>query len=214
MQRDQLISTIAWEFRKLLYVQQTIFTSAKFPGFDVTVDSSAIAFQAKVCAVMHSAFYLRDKVGEASHVNMLNKQLESLEKLVAQNTANRPAAVVSQFQQPMQFQQQQQPMQFQQQNPNMAGGINAMAVPLAPQFGQPPPMFPAPPHPMQFPVPPPGFPPGQTMPMQPGMMMGGMQMMHQPSQQIMMQQPPPPQHFMGQMPNLNHFQRGQQNRPR
>lgn len=60
---------------------------------------------------MHSAFYLRARVGEASHVNMLTKQLESLQTYIS-------TAVKTEEQQPTQ--------KFQ-------------APP--PQFSQPPPMY-------------------------------------------------------------------------
>jgi len=172
-QRNQLLASIAWEFRKLLYTQQVILASAKLPGFQgPTVDSSAIAFQSKVCSVMHSAFYLRARVGETSHVNMLNKQLESLERFIQTQVKTEPT---------------QQP-QFQ---------TAHFQLPLPP----PPPMpFPQPP---QFPQPPPMYAAGQipqpmqtmgvtTMPLgfQPQMMM-------QRQQAIQMQQPQ--QQFMGQL---------------
>ncbi|KAL7542774.1 hypothetical protein ACHAXR_012386 [Thalassiosira sp. AJA248-18] len=180
-QRGQLLSSIAWEFRKLLYMQQIILTSAKVPGFDgPTVDSAVIAFQSKVCSVMHSAFYLRARVGEASHVNMLNKQLESLEKYIQTSVKNEP---VEQPQYHPPFQVPQQPMQFQQ-----------------PMMGVPPPpmMYAGPPPQMQPMM---GVTPYQAMPM--GF---GQPMMQQQGQQIMQ----PPQQFMGQL-NPPQFQPGQQN---
>ena len=73
---------------------------------------------------MHSAFYLRARVGETSHVNMLKKQLESLEKLILTSVKNEPAEQPT-YQAP--FQMQQQPMQFQQ--------------PMMPQFSQQPMMY-------------------------------------------------------------------------
>jgi len=99
--RNQLQSSIAWEFRKLLYTQQTILASAKLPGFvGPTVDSTVITFQSKVCSVMHSAFYLRARVGETSHVNMLNKQLESLQTFISTAVKQEPIEQQPQFQAP------------------------------------------------------------------------------------------------------------------
>jgi len=187
-QRKQLLAYGAWEFRKLLYTQQIILSSAKLPGFEgPTVDSAVIVFQSKVCSVMHSAFYLRARVGETSHVNMLTKQRESLEKII-QTSAKNELVEEPKYQAPFQMQQQlmppqpmqqqpmQQPMQFQQ--------------PMAPQFSQPPPMMYAgqPQQPPMMGAPPPmGY---QAMPT-------GFQ------PQMMMQ----PQQFPGQ---LNaHFQRRQ-----
>ncbi|KAL7548607.1 hypothetical protein ACHAWF_011879 [Thalassiosira exigua] len=173
-QRDQLLAASAWEFRKLLYVQQILLTSAKLPGFDgPTVESSAIAFQSKVCSVMHSAFYLRARVGETSHVNMLNKQLETLEKFL-QTTVKSEPTPQPQFQPP--FQMQQQPMQIQQ--------------PMMQPFNQPQMMYPGQTQqqpmmgvaPMGYQAVPTGYPP---------------QMMQ--AQQQAMQ----PQQFMGQLPQFH-----------
>ena len=100
-QRNQLQSSIAWEFRKLLYTQQILLASAKLVGFQgPTVDSTVITFQSKVCSVMHSAFYLRARVGETSHVNMLNKQLESLQTFISTAVKQEPVDQQPQFQAP------------------------------------------------------------------------------------------------------------------
>jgi len=127
-QREQLLSSSAWEFRKLLHMQQIMLTSSKLPGFEgPTVDSALILFQSKVCSVMHSAFYLRTRVGESSHVNMLNKQLESLKKYVP-TSLKKESVEQPKYQAPFQVQQLQQlPMQFQQ--------------PMMPQFNQQPMMY-------------------------------------------------------------------------
>jgi hypothetical protein len=129
VQREQLLALSAWEFRKLLYTQQVILTSAKLPYFDgPTVDSTAIAAQAKVCSILHSAFYLRARVGEDSHAKMLAKQLESLEKIASTVIKSEPV----QQQYPSQFQmqlQQQQPLPYQQHQ-------------LPPNFSIPPPVPP------------------------------------------------------------------------
>lgn len=139
-QRQQLVVFVAWEFRKvceivkntketdcilyehlihccfntqLLYTQQMMLTNAKIPGFEgPTVDSTAIAFQASVCSVMHSAFYLRARVGETSHVNMLNKQLENLEKVMSTTIKIEPKE--EQPLMPAPYHMQHQPIMFQQ----------------------------------------------------------------------------------------------------
>lgn len=121
-QREQLLSSNAWELRKLLYTQQIMLTSAKLPGFEgPTVDSTSLLFQSQVCSVMFSAFYLRNRVGESSHVKMLNKQLESLKKNVPAAPKKEPVEQPT-FQAP--FPVQQLPVQFQQ--------------PMIPQFNQQP----------------------------------------------------------------------------
>ena len=150
-QRQQLLSLSAWEFRKvklmyypshicfmsdgltfyfctvaghtqILYTHQIILTSAKIPGFEgPTVDSGAIAFQSKVCSLMHSAFYLRARVGETAHLNMLEKQLESLEKIIQTTVKTEPVGK-PQYQAPFQM----PPMQ---------------QFPPPPPFSQPPPML-------------------------------------------------------------------------
>ena len=79
--KQQLIDVISWEFRKLLAIQQNILTSAKLPGFTgASVDPATIAFQSKICSVMHSAFFLRDRIDEKTHIAMLTKLVEKLSK--------------------------------------------------------------------------------------------------------------------------------------
>lgn len=129
VQREQLLAFSAWEFRKLLYTQQIILSSAKLPYFDgPSVDSASITAQAKVCSILHSAFYLRDRVGEGNHVNMLTKQLETLQKIAS--TAIKTEPIQQQYQ--MQLQQQQQ-MQYQQPPPNFPP-----PPPMPPQMFQQP----------------------------------------------------------------------------
>lgn len=86
--RQQLIDGHAWQFRELLAVQQQLLTKANLPGFDgPTVDASAIAMQANVCAFMHSAFFLRARIGEKRHLAML----ESQEKRLAEAVKSAPS---------------------------------------------------------------------------------------------------------------------------
>jgi len=129
VQREQLLAMSAWEFRKLLYSQQILLTSAKLPYFDgPSVDSASITAQARVCSILHSAFYLRARVGEDNHVKMLTKQLESLQKIAS--TVVKPEPVQQQY--PTQFQmqlQQQQQIPYQQPPPNFP-----LPPPIAPQM--------------------------------------------------------------------------------
>ena len=77
--RQQLVDGHAWQFRELLAVQQQLLTRANLPGFDgPTVDASSIAMQANVCAFMHSAFFLRARIGENQHLAMLKSQEKRL----------------------------------------------------------------------------------------------------------------------------------------
>jgi len=133
-QRQHLIDYIAWQFRELLAVQQQLLTKAGLPSFDgPTVDASIIALQANVCSFMHSAFYLRARIGEKQHVAMLNSQESRLSTALSSKKAEAPQPSIggvppSQssiqhpvmpfqpqvFQQQHQYQHQPQPMQYQQ----------------------------------------------------------------------------------------------------
>ena len=159
-QRNQMLASIAWEFRKLLYTQQIILTNANIPGFDgPTVDFAVIALQSKMCSVMHSAFFLRARVGEASHANMLNKQLESLKKFISTTVK---IETIEQNHAPMQ-------MQLQQQQPQMMYPMIPMGMP--PIFQQPPSMIYAGQQPIMY----------QPMPMD---FQQFQQIMHPPPQQF------------------------------
>ena len=134
-QRQQILSSSAWGFRKLLYTQQILLSSIRLPGFDgPTVDGSSIAFQSNVCSILHSAFYLRAKVGEASHAKMLRNQVDTLEKMLQ----SQPAKPVQLDAQPPQFPappapQQQPHFPFQQQPIAQYQNV--------PDFSVPPPPF-------------------------------------------------------------------------
>lgn len=81
--RQQLIDGHAWQFRELLAVQQQILTKAGVPYFDgSTVDASMIHIQANICAFMHSAFFLRARIGEKQHLAMLATQEKRLAEAV------------------------------------------------------------------------------------------------------------------------------------
>ena len=79
--RQQMVDSISWEFRKLLAIQQNMLTAAKIPGFQgATIDPITIALQSKICSVMHSAFFLRNRIDEKTHLAMLKKLEEKLSK--------------------------------------------------------------------------------------------------------------------------------------
>jgi len=95
LDRRKLVNTTAWRFRDLLAVQQQLLSKAGLPGFDgVSVDASTIEVQSKVCGFMHSAFYLRAKIGAGPHLTMLRSQegrLSSLPKVLAASSSTATA---------------------------------------------------------------------------------------------------------------------------
>jgi len=106
-QRQQLVDFMAWEFRQLLAIQQNILTAVGLPCFDgPMVDTSIISIQAKICSVMHSAFCVRVKMGQDTHVKMLSKIRDKLhaEKLnppvVPQPRSSRDSQPGRSFKQP------------------------------------------------------------------------------------------------------------------
>jgi len=141
--RQQLIDGHAWQFRELLAVQQQILTKAGVPYFDgPTVDASMIHIQANICAFMHSAFFLRARIGEKQHLAMLATQEKRLAEAVKSAPPSFPpgggynVGVAGQYQQQpppfggYQHQQMQPPQQHQQQMYHM---------PPPPGMPQPPP---------------------------------------------------------------------------
>jgi len=74
-ERQYLQSLVAWEFRQLLATQQQILTSAGIPGFDgPTASSLSVYRQSAICSFLHSAFFLRNRIGEKAHLAMLKSQ--------------------------------------------------------------------------------------------------------------------------------------------
>jgi hypothetical protein len=70
-----------WERRKLLCAQQAVLSKLGIPEFDgPTVEPYALERQAHVCAYLHSAFYLRSRIGEQAHRTMLASLTKRLEK--------------------------------------------------------------------------------------------------------------------------------------
>jgi tetratricopeptide (TPR) repeat protein len=83
--RQNALSASAWEFRQLLCLQQQVLSKLRIPGFDgPTVDASALKLQSQICMYLHSAFYLRKRIGDAPHVSMLEKQAIRLDKELEQ----------------------------------------------------------------------------------------------------------------------------------
>jgi len=80
--RQQLLALVSWEFRHLLAIQQQLLTHAGVPGFNgPTVDATSIREQADICSFLHSAFYLRQRIGEKQHCTMLKSQDTRLSSL-------------------------------------------------------------------------------------------------------------------------------------
>ena len=129
-QRSATWTEAAWQYRQLLCVQQTLLTHMKVPGFDgPTVDAAALDLQARICSFLHSAFYLRNRIGEDPHRAMLTSQEERLKKIV--DDPNRSVSPV--------------PQSFAAGSPQPAGvgsypGLGGYALPPPPlPMGMPPP---------------------------------------------------------------------------
>eukprot|EP00979_Chaetoceros_neogracilis_P008692 scaffold1931_cov281-Chaetoceros_neogracile.AAC.3 len=74
-QRQHLQSLVAWEFRLLLAQQQQIFTNTGLPEFNgPTVENVLMYKQSAICSFLHSAFYLRNRIGDKAHLAMLKSQ--------------------------------------------------------------------------------------------------------------------------------------------
>lgn len=91
-QRQTLLTAIAWEMRTLLCLQQQILCKLAVPTFEngPTADSGALDLQARVCSYLHSAFYLRSRVGEEPHMKMLSVQVKTLEKELTEKGSGPP----------------------------------------------------------------------------------------------------------------------------
>jgi tetratricopeptide (TPR) repeat protein len=82
-QRQQLLISIAWDMRQLLWVQQQFLTKLKIPGFQgTTVDDVELEYQGRICSYLHSAFFLRQRIGEEAHMKMLKSQETKLKKIL------------------------------------------------------------------------------------------------------------------------------------
>jgi tetratricopeptide (TPR) repeat protein len=164
-QRQTVLNGVAWEMRQLQWVQQQVLSKLLIPGFQgTTVDASELVVQARVCSYLHSAFFLRQRIGDAAHETMLKSQQERLQQWVEQHPmllstqqqqppfgspAAAAAAARGRTPPPPQYQQQQQ----QQQSYTM-GGPPPPPPPPPPQYGYPP----------QQPPPQYGYPPQNNAP--------------------------------------------------
>ncbi len=97
-ERRELWNKLAWEARQLQWASQQILNKLQIPGFvndnnnntaGTTVDDSQVQEQARVCSYLHSAFFLRKRIGDKAHDTMLQSQLERLKQYVAQGNRSR-----------------------------------------------------------------------------------------------------------------------------
>lgn len=172
-QREDVLNSIAWDFRKVrnacrgrqhsqstwfphkntrfsqlqvLCAQQQILTTLRIPGFDgPTIDTSELELQKRLCSYLHSAFYLRSRIGEAAHEAMLKSQAERLKKDVESASVTLqppPSYPVQMPPQPPTMYPQQPPMQpvvyMQQQYPSHAMPMMPPGPPPNVPYGQPP----------------------------------------------------------------------------
>ena len=81
-QREQILTQSAWELRRVLCCQQLILAKLQVPGFEEgpTVDDSSLQYQSLIGQYLHSAFFIRNKMGAAPHESMLKSQLTKLKR--------------------------------------------------------------------------------------------------------------------------------------
>jgi hypothetical protein len=79
-QRQQVVNQTAWDFRQLLCLQQIVLSKLDVPGFEdgPTVDEETLQLQSYICQYLHSAFYIRNRMGSSPHESMLRAQLKKL----------------------------------------------------------------------------------------------------------------------------------------
>jgi len=189
--RRDLLSNYAWEFRKILHLQQTILTKLGVPGFKgPSVDAAALDYQSKICSLLHTAFFLRKNLGEETHKKTLRSQLERLKRDMDSNGRSRSPAPGRRSPMPPGGKRNRSPMHTPPRSPaGPHGMVPTQFPPAMQQLYPPPPPPPPPPQQQQVPqyngIPPQGYPP----------MMVPSQMAHQvpliPGQ-YPPQQPPPP----------------------
>ena len=180
--RQTILNEIAWDFRKLLWVQQQFLTKLKIPGFrGPTVDAGELEYQSRICSYLHSAFFLRHRIGEAAHTTMMKSQEKRLVEL--KNTPRSPKRGGSSSPVPTQS------------NTHMAsypGGLEAQQHSYPSHLQLPPPPPPPPPSQPGYlppPPPPPGYNQGMPYPPPPPQMMPPGYSQHQ------QQQPPNPNYY-------------------
>lgn len=147
---------------QLLCTQQQVLTKLKVPGFEgPTVDANALELQSRLCSYLHSAFYLRARIGEAPHQAMLKSQADRLKTELETQPTPQPQQLVPPGnnvppQPPFPVQQQQIPQQqmpplyspaFPQYSPQMYAQQQFMPQGVPPatnvnmQYGQTPPQY-------------------------------------------------------------------------
>jgi hypothetical protein len=79
-QRQNIVNQSAWSFRQLLCLQHEVLAKLDVPGFEdgPTVDAETLQFQSFICQYLHSAFYIRTRMGIEPHEGMLRSQLKKL----------------------------------------------------------------------------------------------------------------------------------------
>lgn len=81
-QREQILTRNAWELRRVLCGQQLMLAQLQVPGFEEgpTVDDASLQYQSRIGQYLHSAFFIRTKMGAAPHETMLKSQLTKLKR--------------------------------------------------------------------------------------------------------------------------------------
>lgn len=154
-ERRELWNKLAWEARSLQWATQLMLQKLQMPGFTevaTTVDVNEVQNQACVCAYLHSAFFLRKRIGDKAHDTMLKSQQQRLQQSIA--SAPQPES--------------QTPPQSLSPYPP-GGAMPPNMPPPPPQYGAGIPPPPPPPqygNPVGYPPPPPpmGYPPQQYPP--------------------------------------------------
>lgn len=169
-ERRELWNKLAWEARQLQWACQLVLNKLRIPSFvqdmtstnnnvttanttfhGTTTDDYQVQQQARVCSYLHSAFFLRKRIGDKAHHTMLKSQQERLKQFIAQNAATRtltppppPPPHLAAMQYP----------------PPQMTSLPPPPPPLSlPPYGGG--MLPPPPHPLQGMVQYPGYPPQQ-----------------------------------------------------
>ena len=208
--RQSVLNEIAWDFRKLLWVQQQFLTKLKVPGFrGPTVDARELEYQSQICTYLHSAFFLRQRIGEAAHTTMMKSQEKRLIDLKNNPKLAVPGAIRSRSPSPVPPHSR-SPKRGGATSPMNRGGHSPVPMAAGAHLGNThypipqPPQYP--PH-LQLPPPPPPPPMSTNFSQQQAysMNIAGGQGMPYP--------PPPPQQQQMMPPGYSQQQQQQQNPP-
>jgi hypothetical protein len=96
--RREALAQAAWERRRVLYLQQSVLAAVGVPGFGgpgAATDPAVVERQSRACAFLHSAFYLRARIGDGPHRAMLESQAGRLERELAEAGAAAAAMPLS-----------------------------------------------------------------------------------------------------------------------